>query len=857
MQPHSLPGRTSRGGNRIAGCALAILLVCITLAIAVGLSVIVESPPPTLPLVAITEPRPGNQVAQMDTVVIAARAQDPDRIKKVEFWVNGQLIGAQASTNPQGESPFLASQVWRPSALGMYTVFARAFDTQGHSAQSSVVLVQAVEKSAPDPNAVAQVIAQPGDTVASIAQDNGTTPEEVRRHNPDLGAREPAPGDSVLVPAAPETERPSDDAPPGGGPSDVPIVGPPSEPPPPPPGGGGGTSAPYIPPFSLGDLHDGLRDLCVRLPRLPGCSDAPVPDATAPTAPHSISATRSDCRVEIRWTDDTTDELGYRVYRQPARGAFQLIAIVGPGSTRAVDASPPPGTQRYFIAAFNTSPTPGISGVTAPVEVPRECLRLTLVDATLEIEALRMDVRGTFDGISCYFALAGGPYERVPNSGMMRLREGHWNITDYLGGENKRRVVVSRSVGLEVTANCLGRRGRELSALGEFTRVHPEAEWDGREIVVDAGGFAIAYRIQPASRSGSYAIHWGTPALDSSIPPPYNLRVLPDGWVECPDEATDPGSCTRRTGEMGLLWDWRPAEGSIRRAVGYRVFRRSSSELPPGGFGRMPDLPVAYHETNAPSHSAPLSSPDCPAGNAGGTSRLSYTATAVVQNPDGQFSESPQSNPIEVIEPCPVIVRVTLNRLETGTLDDGCGGFLCTSTDTTVEAYGYLGVNSRVIYWNQSHMECTSGYIGTPPPGCGFAGTITPAGREPPFLSVSPPHHTLIRSSSPYNWNDMTLKITDARGMDFRLGAWGPDLGYRRGNAVVEIPFTHRSEIRFSFGLWDYDDVGGNDQWCQGSTIFDARSPAEWAAFSEVRRVEGRGVDGSCVITISVSGSGR
>jgi hypothetical protein len=116
------------------------------------------APPPdtTKPTVSIASPTGGNVSG---TVTVSANAADNVGVTKVDFYVNGSLVGTDTA------APYQYS--WNTTALadGAATLYAKAFDAAGNSTQSAAVGVT-----------VANVVAPPPDTTkptVSIASPTG------------------------------------------------------------------------------------------------------------------------------------------------------------------------------------------------------------------------------------------------------------------------------------------------------------------------------------------------------------------------------------------------------------------------------------------------------------------------------------------------------------------------------------------------------------------------------------------------------------------------------------------------------------------------------------------------------------
>lgn len=123
------------------GCVIP-MLVLFVLALCVGaaLGVMWLATPVTRPIVLINTPRDAARVPVNHDTVIQAIARDEQKIKRVELWVNDQLLDAQNSTLPGGSSPFPLALNWRPTISGTYTISVRAFNTRGARSHTTITL---------------------------------------------------------------------------------------------------------------------------------------------------------------------------------------------------------------------------------------------------------------------------------------------------------------------------------------------------------------------------------------------------------------------------------------------------------------------------------------------------------------------------------------------------------------------------------------------------------------------------------------------------------------------------------------------------------------------------------------------
>src|SRR5207253_10601774 len=88
-----------------------------------------------------------------------------------------------------------------------------------------------------------------------------------------------------------------------------------------------------------------------------GGATAVVGAVLAPAAPGSLSATAvSGTQINLKWTDNSTNETGYHVERSTDGTTFMQIATAGPATTNYLDAGLASGTAYYYrVAAYNAS----------------------------------------------------------------------------------------------------------------------------------------------------------------------------------------------------------------------------------------------------------------------------------------------------------------------------------------------------------------------------------------------------------------------------------------------------------------------------------------------------------------------
>lgn len=738
---------------------------------------------PTFPRVTITTTVPEGSGAVNHPVVVFGEASDPDGIGSAELWVNGQTVASQANAD-QGRSPFKISQSWIPDGPGNYLFLLRGVDRKGFAGESAPVMIQVGERSTqPDPTLAAQYIVQDGDTLESIAARFGTTADEIRRRNPDLG--DLTPGLAISIPPGPEAVAAGDATPSPASTGEAPPApaGDAEEPPhvaaPAPPSSEEGIPADAASPPWWGRLPLPDSFACIINPAL--C--APATGGDAPAIPASdIHANLVDaCQVSVSWTDNSTGEAGFRVYRLVMRPRFRsdLLELLdpAPGSGRRLtyaDTSVPTGQFFYAIVTINAR---GEEVWSAPSEaITSTCpSSAEMSGRSIDVEALEMRVGGSsVDRLYCYFSLVAPPFERVPAgaSDFITLEGGIWNIAAYASGENKRTLMVDETRPLDIVVECLGRQGDTLINLGRFTRSHPPEQWDGRRLTAgpDSGAFSVTYRIQTTPPEA-----YGGGAGDPSVPVPFNLRAT-DSWESCTRTASGRVLCTTAD-EPGLAWDYTVDPSAPQPPLYFNVYKQAAG----GGTSSL-----LYRTLDGTHMSAPRG--DCEHASYVVSAVVGYGSAADPAHPRRPRTEvqSSVSAPLEIHPATCGQLEITLKELWV---------YDVTEVDNQWEAYGALWFNDTPVIWNG---HCDSG-------GCLTSG----------------PSYTVVNQATLYFWADMFLSV-----------GRGP---MSRGHNVFRVPIRDGAPLQWHLVLWDHNDVGDDSTWCGGRRVLTlpARSMAEWLSLDQ------------------------
>jgi hypothetical protein len=762
----------------IPAALLALFFICLVL----YLYFIAGEAFQSRPVLQITDTYPEEEtVAAGQSVVIFGRAEDPEGVKRVELWVNGEKVGEQINPEQGYTGAWNTSSAFIPDDPGDYLVFLRGADREGMIGQSEPLLVTVRDRSTEiDPDATSQYILQDGETIEDVASQFGLDPAEIRDRNPgsDGGG-----GTSLILPGTSGTAdgpSPQDD-------SISHVIGPP----PPPPPGGETPAEPSDPPLASEELL-WVRIFCLTRPDFCRSVEGRI---EPPAAPDQVSAVSGDlCDAVVSWRDNSEDEVGFLVYRITVRPRLRMELIetvsAAPGAgtrLQVTDPRVPLGEHLYTVRAFNAA---GETWGTPSERINSECPAIEPVDpelATIGIEALSFTTAESYDRLYCYFSLAGSSFERIPASAsdFIEFERGEWNIAAHLAGRNTRILQVNRAVPLRLDVSCLGWQGDTLMELGRFQREHPSIEWDGHRITTgpDGGGFSVTYRIFLTIDADDEEHSIWMPIIDPNLPAPYNLRDQ-DYPVDIGGSipGTDLGWVASGARSFpGLFWQHStdPVDPQIPRGFrprGFLIYRMVEGEDADW---------VLDHEVNA-----------YPYVNGGGftATRFDDCSKAVTFGVMAVYSEdpltgdpitSPMSEPITVTPDC-LSFQVTIESI---------------TSFRSARAYGWFEINGQRLYWNDRHY-CVIGVC----------------------AAETAPASTLALSGIRLN------------GMDLFMSNNGRS--FARGNNSVRVPIHDGESLYWTFALYNDQDILDDDLFCQtpagrGQGLLAARSMEDWTAFHQ------------------------
>jgi hypothetical protein len=147
------------------------------------------------PVVFIHSPSPSQEIPVGRGVMVHATAHLDGGLARLELWADSELADQVNASDGNRQTGLVLATGWEPATAGYHLLTVRAIGAQGEEGEATIAVV-AVESG---PGVGAHTVGA-GETVASIAADYGTSPDEVSDLNPSLPSTGPAAGDSLVVP---------------------------------------------------------------------------------------------------------------------------------------------------------------------------------------------------------------------------------------------------------------------------------------------------------------------------------------------------------------------------------------------------------------------------------------------------------------------------------------------------------------------------------------------------------------------------------------------------------------------------------------------------------------------------------
>ncbi len=480
------------------------------------------------PRVWIAQPAPGAVQPQGSAMLVLATAFGHAPIRQVELWLDGELSATQQSFDADGESPFYA--YFSPSLpAGPHLLFVRATDVRGLIGQSLPMDFVGAPPAQPG-QLISMVRAEAGQTLADIAADHNIQADTLIQLNPTLVRQPLTPGALVQVPAQPPLPPPKMPSPTGQ-----------------PPSSSSGQAAPPLQVIPPAALPDGLLVV--------GSFFALQP----PDAPSALQAEAKDCKVVLRWNDNAVNESSYEVWAASVGATPQLLATLKPANSGPASCelpAPGPGLFSFWVNAVNLvgSAPSNIASVTIGPQCPATLtpyLRLTLLD---------LSVGGGYDRIYFYTSFEGLPEVRLPTdpSAFIALTGGQGNLNLASGTDKELVIPIPADGVLNLSGECWGWAGTQLSKLGAFNGQFPQSAWNGTRQEVAGSAFQMGVAIQAVgAETGGEKVAYKYE--DPNLPVPYALSEegIRSIWGD-----TDPY-------ERMLSWKW---DGDNKKISGFKIY---------------------------------------------------------------------------------------------------------------------------------------------------------------------------------------------------------------------------------------------------------------------------------------------
>ncbi len=515
------------------------------------------------PEVSFQTPISAIQLSKGEITPVRVSARDERGITRIDLWVDDVLVlSAKAPKDqPEGITPMILNYDMIAVETGMYSLVARAYNSLGILGESLAVHVSVSneELADPDPGPV-HYIAVEGDTIQSIGDDTGNTPDEIKKANPGI-VDNPKPDQLIALPKVPSEEPPAQPALPildGGIPQIgfLPIMPP------------GGQLLPEVQPdedqITLDIFPEFKAEVNLLNPQL--------------KTPDSLKASAADCKVTLSWNDNAEGEIGYAIYRRliPDQVSPQFVASVPQDQTSYIDQVPFPGIYQYFVEAQGEpdkiKPDKNIGNLpdnaiatnrSTPFAINMKpsgsCIPDPEQTKFLHLQPIYFSFINTSGGFAAlWYSINDSPGRRIPSNQGQYDPAGNWQVKDevtpitgttYL---NPDQDIITKFWAAAYTLQDWAGSGGPTD-VGEAYKAHIAediGEKDDRYYVAQNNLFKVQYKLWLEN------VRWTGKGTNPSIPAPKNLRI----------------QRTTSTSRV-LTWDW---SGSTNKIDGFILYRSYS-----------------------------------------------------------------------------------------------------------------------------------------------------------------------------------------------------------------------------------------------------------------------------------------
>ncbi|HZY45675.1 MAG TPA: Ig-like domain-containing protein, partial [Anaerolineae bacterium] len=388
-------------------------------------------------IVTLTQPLNGSTWERNLSIPIKASASPFTSVASIELWVDG--TPTETLTSKTGSAEWVAVL----QTEGEHTFFVRAIDKQSRVANSNVVRVIASHTT--DPGATLLQPVKGGDTVASLAANFNTTPQDIIDLNPGLDPNSALPpGNPIKIPIQPPA---------------LSLVNNPTSPVPSGPTQPGSNKPPGKFAFWVSQFFS---------PKAP-----PAPD---------LALQVNQCAVNLFITPKSKLSQSTNVYRfDAATNVFIKIATLADSNGNPIGYSDPDrnGNVLYYVSAFNAageSPSNIVSAdITDPVCLTPFWIGVKFSQTPLKLKqsvGLNPDIIPTkYDQAYFYLSINNSGSIRVPadpNAFITHMPDGY-----FIPDEQIKNFVKPAAEDLAVEIDAWGWSAGQLLHIGTFQRTVP------------------------------------------------------------------------------------------------------------------------------------------------------------------------------------------------------------------------------------------------------------------------------------------------------------------------------------------------------------------------------------------------
>ncbi|MCX6071738.1 MAG: LysM domain-containing protein [Chloroflexi bacterium] len=619
------------------------------------------------PVARITEPQSGfsapvgSYLSAVSTITFSP--QSP--VQTIEWYLNGIRVESHPLQPGAGVSRAYDSYDLLIPTEGTHVLMARAINARGAIGLSQPLTFQGVAKG----EAFYAVTVNEGETLESLAAGYGSDAATLQTLNPGLG-NAPPPGTTVKVPIPPENEPPS--------------------PLPTPPTASSGVTLIAAPPMlKVADIPSNFY---------------PLLTVTPPQVPTNLQGEVSNCRVKLLWEDNANNESGYEVWMAAPGAPLTRLVTLRPASggvTWFEFQAPGPGYSLFWVEAVNAIGQQGSNIIYLNVDAGCPAGAAT----HLQVQILDIAVSASAGRVYCYASFENSPELRLPaqDGDFIAVQGGHGDLTSW---PHTFALPIPQDGTLDLSGECWGWAGQNLSKLGKFTTALGSETWDGAPRLAQGSAIEISLAVHPQTPAGTKMIFAErSPGLPSGSYPGFLEETLPidptlpipviTTMVESTNYPLLTANCNPRC--QSLIWKWDGNETKIR---GFAVFLDG---LPYAGVFPYPPMRSVFVQP-------PISA--CSAESRWQVAAVTASAMSQLSTPYILPGPHPlPQNPDYLGGTCTIYVKVKFEYLDLEWTHDGFGSGSPGDCDT-MDAYYAIHVDERGPATAGSYLYQTRKFYG-------------------------------------------------------------------------------------------------------------------------------------------------